>query len=273
MTNPATPDATVAGSDASAVDALDQAIEDLTGAAQLLVALDFDGTLAPFADNPEDVGALPGSWAAILTLDRAKHTQIALVSGRSLDNLAAVAHAPESVALVGSHGAEWRVDGRASGALTAEERDRVERVGAVLDEVGARHPGVAIEHKPAGHGVHTRLVSSEEATDTERDALASVQKVDADVHIRRGKNILEFSIRHVTKGDAISMLRESFGADRVFFAGDDTTDEDGFLALDQDAGDVGVKVGDGETAARYRVSDPSALTDVLKRLARARAVR
>ncbi|MFZ7089000.1 trehalose-phosphatase [Curtobacterium sp. RRHDQ10] len=249
------------------------AVERTAAAGTLLVALDFDGTLAPFADEPAQVGALPGSWAAVLTLDRARDTHVVLVSGRSLGSLERVTHAPSSMSLIGSHGVEWRVAGESSEALTPDERAAVADVGAVLDEVGARHPGVVIEHKPAGHGVHTRRVSPDEARAADDDARAAVAAVHPDVHVRAGKDILEFSIRHVTKGDAIARLRTILQADAVVFAGDDVTDEDGFGVLDQDDADLGVKVGPGDTAARYRVADPAALTDVLKALARLRATR
>ena len=88
---------------------------------------------------------------------------------------------------------------------------------------------------------------------------------------RGGKDIVEFAVRHVTKGDALDRLRELRGADAVLFAGDDVTDEDAFRVLRE--GDVGVKVGEGDTLAGHRVSDPAALTDVLKQLARLRATR
>ncbi|WP_420368076.1 trehalose-phosphatase [Curtobacterium sp. L1-20] len=254
--------------DQSAVDA---ALETLAAAPRLLVALDFDGTLAPFADEPSQVGALPASWAAVLTLHRARDTEVVLVSGRPLDSLAAVSHAPAEMALVGSHGVEWRVDGHDEAALTDDEVARVARVGAALDAVGERFPGVVIEHKPAGHGVHTRRVGSDVAAEADAAASAAAHEADPDVLERGGKDILEFAVRHVTKGDAIARLRDLHGADAVFFAGDDVTDEDAFRVLGD--GDVGVKVGEGETLAAYRVADPAALTGVLKQLARARAVR
>jgi trehalose 6-phosphate phosphatase len=250
---------------------VDQVLETLAARPRLLVALDFDGTLAPFADDPSRVGALPGSWAAVLTLQRAKDTDVVLVSGRPLDSLAAVTHAPAEMALVGSHGVEWRVDGHDEAALTDDEQARVARIGTALDEVGARFPGVVIEHKPAGHGVHTRRVSAEVAAEANAAASAAAHDADPDVLERGGKDILEFAVRHVTKGDAIARLRDLHGADAVFFAGDDVTDEDAFRVLRD--GDVGVKVGEGDTLAGYRVDDPAALTDVLKRLARLRAVR
>ncbi|WFR66485.1 trehalose-phosphatase [Curtobacterium flaccumfaciens] len=108
---------------------LSSALETLAAAPRLLVAIDFDGTLAPFADDPATVGALPGSWAAVLTLQRAKDAEVVLVSGRPLDSLAAVTHAPDEMALVGSHGVEWRVDGHDEAALTDDERARVARIG------------------------------------------------------------------------------------------------------------------------------------------------
>ncbi len=61
-------------------------------------------------------------------------------AGRSA-SLAAVTHAPEGMALVGSHGVEWRVDGHDEAALSTTRTARVARVGAALDEVGAGSPG------------------------------------------------------------------------------------------------------------------------------------
>ncbi|GAA3337424.1 trehalose-phosphatase [Curtobacterium pusillum] len=251
--------------------ALGSALETLAAAPRLLVALDFDGTLAPFADDPSQVGALPGSWAAVLTLQRARDTEIVLVSGRPLDGLAAVTHAPDEMALVGSHGVEWRVDGHAEAALSDEERARVVRLGAVLQDVVDRFPGVRLEHKPAGLGVHTRGVEASVARAADAEASRVAHETDPEVLERGGKDILEFAVRHVTKGDAIARLRDLRGADAVFFAGDDVTDEDAFRVLGD--GDVGVKVGEGDTLAAFRVADPAALTGVLKQLARLRAVR
>ena len=58
----------------------------------------------------------------------------------------------------------------------------------------------------------------------------------------------------VSKGAALDRLRERIGADAVLFAGDDVTDETAFARLRP--GDVGVKVGEGDTAAEHRVPDP-----------------
>jgi trehalose 6-phosphate phosphatase len=61
------------------------------------------------------------------------------------------------------------------------------------------------------------------------------------------------------------VLRESTGAAAVVFVGDDVTDEHAFAILG--TGDIGIKVGDGVTAAKYRVPDVAAVADVFNRLA------
>jgi trehalose 6-phosphate synthase/phosphatase len=83
--------------------------------------------------------------------------------------------------------------------------------------------------------------------------------------------VLEFSVRSSTKGDALAKLREYTGADRVFYAGDDVTDEDAFAVLRND--DIGLKIGQGATLAGHRVRSPKEVAEVLVRIAAFRAER
>ncbi len=69
------------------------------------------------------------------------------------------------------------------------------------------------------------------------------------------------------KGTAVQALRARTGAAAVLYAGDDVTDEDALAVLDAAAGDVGVKVGPGATAAGHRVGSPEQVTAMLARLA------
>jgi trehalose 6-phosphate phosphatase len=86
-----------------------------------------------------------------------------------------------------------------------------------------------------------------------------------------GKAVLDLAVLKVTKGSAVDALRGRLGVDAVFFAGDDVTDETVFTTLRP--GDVGVKVGAGETAAGHRVDTPQDLSAVLRVLAAARSAR
>jgi trehalose 6-phosphate phosphatase len=88
------------------------------------------------------------------------------------------------------------------------------------------------------------------------------------VHLTDGKEIVELAVVTTHKGTAVTALRDESDADAVLFIGDDVTDENAFAVLrDQD---VGIKVGPGETLARYRVPDPPAVVQVLELLLSAR---
>jgi trehalose 6-phosphate phosphatase len=103
-----------------------------------------------------------------------------------------------------------------------------------------------------------------------RDAEAAALEVTGrhtGLHVLHGKHVVEVSVVRADKGTALVALRDEVGADLVAYFGDDVTDEDAFQALGPH--DVTVKVGDGETAARFRVETPEdaaeALTHVFER--------
>ncbi len=250
--------------------ALAAAIDRLAAAPTLLIALDFDGTLAPEVDDPQAARALPEARAALLALHALPATTVALVSGRSLESLAAVGEMPAEVPLVGSHGLEVRLaDGEVLPAATAEDRERVRLLRLRLEPLVNAVPGAWIEQKPAGFAVHTRVVEDAAAAASLIDAVrAEAAAHDAGLTVRDGKNVVEFAARDATKGDGLRVLRERLGRPAVLFAGDDVTDEDGLRALVD--GDLGIKVGPAPTVAAHRAADPRAMARVLERLLDAR---
>ena len=103
------------------------------GARRLLVALDFDGTLAPEVDDPLAARALPEATAALEALRALPETVVALVAGRSLDSLAHVGQVPPETPLVGSHGLEVRLGaGTPEPAVDDVDRERVDALRAAL---------------------------------------------------------------------------------------------------------------------------------------------
>jgi trehalose 6-phosphate phosphatase len=251
--------------------ALAQAVRRLADADRLLLALDFDGTLAPFVDVPKGARALPEAKAALDRLERMPRTWVAYVSGRPLASLETVTEADADALLIGSHGAEIRF-GRDGVAIDIgdAERDTLTRLGATLRELVDSIPGTRLEVKPVGFGVHYRLVDAGLGPEIVSRAYEAARRVSDDLTVRDGKDIIEFSIRGSHKGEGVERLREHTRATTVFFAGDDVTDEDGFRVLVPGSGDVGVKVGPGETAAQFRVADERAIATLLTLLAEAR---
>lgn len=250
-------------------DALDAAVSTIARTERLLVALDFDGTLAPLVDRPEDARATKRARAAIERLAAADDTRVAIVSGRALGSLRGVADPPHGTLLSGSHGVELQLDG---GGVTIDlrdaELDSLERLTRILDEVAAGADGAWVEHKPAGRALHTRKVAANVAAELQRVARERVERAVPDLSVRTGKGVLEFAVRSSDKGEALNRLRQHSGASAVIYVGDDVTDEDAFASLETD--DVGVKVGQGKSVAAYRLRSPEDVAILLERLATAR---
>ena len=242
------------------------ALRELARTKRLLVALDFDGTLAPEVDDPEKARALPEARTAVLRLLGMPNTRVALVSGRALKSLEAVADLPDSTLLVGSHGIEIRLDSPdIQLTLDTAEIRQVDVLSTVLGEVADAVDQVWLEPKPAGFALHTRLATEHNSRVAHLVARSEATAEVQELTIREGKNVLEFSVRSTTKGEAVEHLRRYTQADAVFYAGDDVTDEDAFAALSPD--DLGLKSGDGPTLANFRVPGPTQVARALALLA------
>jgi len=240
---------------------VDGAVRALAAVPKLLVALDFDGVLAPIVDVPSAARPLPEAAAAVGALATLPDTTVALVSGRGLADLAAVSGFGAPVRMIGSHGGEFD-DGGA--VLDDGQRALKDELVTALTALVDGEAGVTLEDKPAGMAVHVRNADpavGERVLDAVGAGPAGWRGVDATA----GKAVLDLAVVQVSKGAAIDTLRERIGADAVLYVGDDVTDETAFVRLRP--GDVGVKVGDGETAATHRVPGPpevaALLTDLL----------
>ena len=230
----------------------------------LLVALDFDGTLAPLVDDPDDSRMLPAAAEALALIAGVPDVTLALVSGRSVVDLHHRAGAPVGTVLIGSHGAEC---GRVGPygleldpiRLDPEQTDLLTRIGAGLTAAARGRHGVWVQYKPAAVVLHTRMAGAVEAEAATAQALTLAMSLGVDA--LHGKDVLEISVLGVTKGHALVTLRDELGARVVLYAGDDTTDEYAFAELA--ATDLSVKVGAGETAARMRTGDPRSFCEEL----------
>ena len=244
---------------------LEQALSRLAREPHLLVACDYDGTLAPIVDVPSDARPRRESVAALRALAALPDTSVAVISGRSLHDLAALSRLPEEIHLVGSHGTEFDVG--FARALPAEALALRDRVTDDLHAIAALRPGVLVEHKPAGVALHYRQASDEDGS----AALAAVRDGPAQlpgVHAREGKLVIELSVVQADKGYALDALRHQVGATAAVFVGDDVTDEDAFSRLT--GPDLGIKVGLGPTFAELRVEDPEDVARLLARLVETR---
>jgi trehalose 6-phosphate phosphatase len=246
------------------------ALREIARTEHLLVALDFDGTMAPIVGHADDARPLPRSAAAFAGLAVLPRTTTALSSGRALASLRVVASPPVDSLLIGSHGAEaWLGPGSAGLTLDAAQAELLAEVRSALAEIVAVAPGTMLEDKPAGVVLHTRLA----ADDVAEDAVAAARSLLQDrkgVFLKDGKRVLETSVVNASKGEGVTFLRQITGATAVLFAGDDTTDEDALARLEP--GDVGIKVGFDFTGAQFRVEAPIHVAELLETLLQERSL-
>lgn len=233
--------------------ALDAALARIAKLKSLLVASDFDGTLAPIVDDPAAARADGAAMDAFLKVADNPRTHAAIVSGRSVDVLEQFVGSTDNVILVGNHGSSLTSD---------SDRATVRHLVLALTDLASKYSGTQVEAKPTGAAFHVRRADQPDAAANAAREIAEASGAT----VIEGKQIVEAVIGQGDKGTAITALRTSTGATAVFFVGDDVTDEAVFATLG--AHDVGVKVGDGETAAQHRVPDVSAVADVFNRLAR-----
>jgi trehalose 6-phosphate synthase/phosphatase len=239
-------------------------LEQLARARHLLVCVDYDGTISPIVADPQAARPLPEAVQALQSLAALPQTTVVVVSGRALENLRDVAKLPEDIHLVGSHGAE--VD--APLELDPAQQRLLEQCTTAAEELAATVSGAHIEMKPGSIAIHVRRCEPKAGAELIRAIVMGPGRYPG-VLGRHGKEVIELSVAHAQKSDAVRALRQRFDASTVLFIGDDLTDESVFADLS--GHDVGIKVGAGDSAALWRVDEPMDVALLLARLTQERA--
>ncbi|MFC7341170.1 trehalose-phosphatase [Saccharopolyspora griseoalba] len=237
---------------------LRRVIVQLARTPRLLVACDYDGTLAPIVADPTQAKPLPESVHALRSLADLPATTTAVISGRALRDLATLSRLPAEVYLVGSHGSEFDVG--FVHELDPEATQLRTELQVALQDIVRGKDGVTLENKPASVAVHVRRAEPELA---ERvfEAVRTGPAQWEGVQVTEGKAVIELAVVQTDKGNALDALRHQVGATAAIFVGDDVTDEKAFARLT--GPDLGIKVGEGETLADHRIPTTGEVATVL----------
>jgi len=224
----------------------------------LLVACDYDGTLAPIVEDPAKAVPLDESVRALRSLAMLPQTTGAVISGRALRDLALLSRLPGEVHLVGSHGSEF--DLGFVDALPVEAQRLHAELVETLTALVRRRERIRLEVKPASVAVHVRGADPDVAW-LVLEAIRTGPASWPGITQTSGKEVVELSVVTTHKGMALDKLRIQLGASAVVFLGDDITDENAFDRLR--GPDLGIKIGPGDTQAQHRVADPHEAARVL----------
>ncbi len=198
---------------------------------QSAILLDIDGTLLDLAPTPREVWVPPGLAKTLNRLLERTAGALALVSGRSLNDIDLI-FAPEQFPAVGGHGAEMRVAGDSEAVATrAPPMDKeLKRRLAAIAKIS---PGILLEDKGYSLALHYRLAPHAEKAIYEAVSLIRADLPNAPIEVLPGKCVCEIKHAGFTKATGVLelMTREPFKGRRPLFIGDDVTDETVFAIM------------------------------------------
>lgn len=230
--------------------------------------LDYDGTLTPIVERPEDARLSEEMRTALRAA--AQTMPVAVVSGRDLADVRSLVGLADII-YAGSHGFDIQgPDLSLELPEGVDALDDLDRAAADLSSRLASIPGARVERKRFAIAVHYRQVSEEDA---ERVQSAVARTDSAFPRLRRtgGKKVFELRPDiDWDKGRAVRWLLSELGLDSPdvlpIYIGDDETDEDAFRAL----GDQGIGILVAErpqpSAADYRLADTTRVAELLRHL-------
>lgn len=226
------------------------ALRRLAAAPRLSIMCDFDGTIAPIRHDPQRVVPDPVALAALRDLAELPHTAVAVISGRSLDDLTARIGSPGRMRLVGSYGTESDGDDAAHGAAHRRAQRLVGRLERTLCRAVRQVPGVRIERKPLSVALHVRGLPR---TDAARACdMASRAMAIPGIRAVAGRSVVEWCAFTPCKASAIRLILGRGDRRGVLCIGDDHGDV-GALAMVHAWGGVAISVGRRRAGIPLRV--------------------
>jgi trehalose 6-phosphate synthase/phosphatase len=233
----------------------------------LLLLLDYDGTLVPFTPTPELARPDAGLLALLRSLAVRPATEVHVVSGRArealdhwLGGLPVWLHAEHGFWSRDPAKRTWVPAGEVGGPWR-------EPVLAILRETTARTPGSLIEVKAVALAWHYRLADLETGARRANELRLHLNQLlsNQPVEILAGNRVLEIRPHGIHKGRIVPPLPpEKLARTAVLAIGDDRTDEDLFGALPPEA--ITIRVGPGNTRARFRLDGVAAVRSLLQSL-------
>ena len=189
-----------------------------------LVALDFDGTLAPISPRPRDARPFPGVLQ-ILRDVRATGAVLAVITGRSVASLLRVSSFGDvpGIVIYGTHGAERWQAGELRAPQSPPGLDELRLTLPKLVTSIADDPALWIEDKDLSLVIHARLTADPDRVLDMLRAPVGEAAAAAGLGLRPGKEVLEVCIPGIDKGTAIRELIGD-GTAAAFYAGDDVGD-------------------------------------------------
>ena len=232
---------------------------------EIALLLDIDGTLLDLMPTPREVWVPPGLSKTLNGLLEKTSGALALVSGRSLNDIDLI-FAPDQFPSVGGHGAEMRLSADNEAVAThAPPLDK--ELKRRLATIAKLSPGILLEDKGYSLALHYRLAPHAEKAIYEAVSLIRADLPNAPIEVLPGKCVCEIKHSGFTKASGVRelMTHEPFKGRKPLFIGDDVTDETVF-AIMPDFDGVAFSVGRRVRGVAGHFDAPSDVREFLSRL-------
>jgi trehalose 6-phosphate phosphatase len=232
---------------------------------EVALLLDIDGTLLDLMPTPREVWVPPGLSKTLNGLLEKTSGAMALVSGRSLNDIDLI-FAPDQFPAVGGHGAEMRLGAdNESVATHAPPLDK--ELKRRLATIAKLSPGILLEDKGYSLALHYRLAPHAEKAIYEAVSLIRADLPNAPIEVLPGKCVCEIKHSGFTKASGVRelMTYEPFKGRKPLFIGDDVTDETVF-AIMPDFDGVAFSVGRRVQGVAGHFDTPGDVREFLARL-------
>jgi trehalose 6-phosphate synthase/phosphatase len=232
-------------------------------ASRRLLLIDYDGTLAPISEHPEDAAPDEVTLGLLRRISEIQSVSVVIVSGRDHQTLANWFDELR-IHLVAEHGAALRTAGGDWQHHVEVDPDWKDVVRTTFDSFQRVSPGAMIEEKRHTIAFHYRQMEVQQGFTRSRELLDCLHHLmrNTNLTVVDGHKVIEVRAPGIDKGIAARRILQRYPSDFVLAIGDDKTDEDVFRALNNQA--VTIKVGEELTAARYRIAQNQVL-DLLAR--------
>ncbi|MBR0719050.1 trehalose-phosphatase [Bradyrhizobium liaoningense] len=229
------------------------------------ILLDIDGTLLELMPTPREVWVPPGLSKTLNRLVECTSGALALVSGRSLNDIDLI-FAPDQFPVVGGHGAEMRLSPD-SEAVASHAPPMDKELKRRLAAIAKLSPGILLEDKGYSLALHYRLAPHAEKAIYAAVSLIRADLPNAPIEVLPGKCVCEIKHSGFTKASGVRelMTHEPFKGRRPLFIGDDVTDESVF-AIMPDMNGLAFSVGRRARGVNGHFDAPSDVREFLAHL-------
>lgn len=240
----------------------DKTLNNFKKAGKKLFLLDYDGTLSPIKSLPHQAKPTKALKQMLKTLSEQANTDVVVISGRDKETLENwLGDLP--LALASDHGVWIKRKNKPWTNTLPNDQTWLDSVQMIVERFSDEMPGSFIENKTHSIAFHYRRSEPDMVSVKLPELKESLRSIigNQPIEIQEGHRVLEIKDQRMNKGQAALSFSSEENYDFIFLAGDDTTDEDMFKTH---ADQYTVKIGYGDTTAKYRLKKPKDLYALLQ---------